>query len=308
MTLSIDLVFIGGTSVKRHRIHQIVAVIISFVMLLILFTACGEKDSRGYDDSLISPEWSSERLGRSNPNDFEEGNPENKVIGSGSSYPVVLSLEEIVEMSSLVIRGRVLGFDYLTIREAGSDTTMPHTDYYIEILDVLRGEPYDEKQIIVRAEGGENEELIARNEDLCLNVGDEYVFFLWMPKTVGTGYHTDGNYYETVYQNIGLFNTSRDRAKNADGITVPKKIDPYYETKLNNEEYDYLRFIELMKTYNERIPINENFFAESYEGGLAANLESGFITREEYDRGMAGLRKYATIVNYFESGKIEGSR
>ena len=215
-------------NLKNRKSARVANMVLVFAVLLSLLTACGEKGSRGYDDSLISPEWSSERLGRSNPNDFEEGNPENKVIGSGSSYPVVLSLEEIVEMSSLVIRGRVLGFDYLTIREAGSDTTMPHTDYYIEILDVLRGKPYDEKQIIVRAEGGENEELIARNEDLCLNVGDEYVFFLWMPKTVGTGYHTDGNYYETVYQNIGLFNTSRDSAKNADGITVPKKIDPYY--------------------------------------------------------------------------------
>lgn len=276
--------------------------LIGFIICaLAILPACGERGSRGYGDSLISPEWSSERLGRSNPNDYPKDyfakNP-GKPWGSGTSYIIPLSLEEMVEMSSLVIRGRVLGFDYLTIQEAGSEATMPYTDYYVEVLDILRGEPYDSERIIVRAEGGENDELIAINEDLCLSVGEEYVFFLYTPAVSGARYNTEGDYYSIIYKNVGLFNVGEKRSGSADSESAPRKIAPYYKTELNRDELDYSAFSEKMEEYNEQIPVDEDYFLKRAQDGLKKNLDSGYISQEEYDSAMAGLEQHGEILYY----------
>ena len=287
---------------KKSKFGKFLYVAFVIAVSFILFSACGEKENRGYDDSLISPEWYSEKTGRKSGLDYTK----EYVIDSGktsipiSGYPVLISVEDMVQRSALVIRGRVLGFDYLCIESADGTQKMPHTDYYVEILDVLRGEPYDDKMVTVRSMGGEDNDEILNIDNFELTVGQEYILFLWMPSKGGTWFHTEGDYYGIVEIETTVFEASDETTRNADGITVPKTFKPTYPSDVNNEDLDYLEFKEKMKEYNEIYPVVEDYEVSKYKEGLEANLESGFITKEEYDNAMSIIGDYGTILYYTE--------
>lgn len=249
-----------------------------------------------------SPEWSSERMGRSNPFDIpEDYDRSEKKSSHTSSYLVPMTIEQLIERSVLVMRGRVLGFDYLTIQYADGGSTAVHTDYYVEVLEVLRGEPYNKDQVIVRAEGGEDEERIDINSDLSLNTSEEYIFFLCTPSVGGGAFYTDGDYYSIIYVNSGLFKTSGETAKKAGEASAPAKVSPYYSSADVKGEMDYEEFCAIVEEYSSEIPIDEEFFVKEALSGLQKNLESGFITQQEYDDAVKriGLGSHATVVGYY---------
>ena len=133
-----------------------------------------------------------------------------------------------------------------------------------------------------------------------MEVGKEYLFFLWEPAYVGPGYNTRGDYYAIVYQNIGLFKADSDTTETADGKTVPSTFSPYYSTAKNNESIEYVPFIEEMDEYNNIIPINKRYFAEKAEEALKSNLDRGYISQEEFDRSIEQMSQYGTVLYYTE--------
>ncbi len=271
-------------------------------VFLTLLAACGEKENRGYDDSLISPEWYSEKMNMKDANDYSEEYLETseKRHSTGWGYPVMVTFEDLVARSSVIIRGRILGFDFMKVKHATLDSTETFTKYYVEVLDVLRGETYNDKVVEFIVAGGEDNDQIFRNNDYVFTVGDEYLLFMWMPKTIGTSYYPDGDYYTLTDGTAGYYKSSEETAKNARGITVPQSFRPVVPTAIKDETLTYLEFIEDIKEYNKTIPVDENAQRKQLESAYANNLKSGMMTQEEYDEAMAEFGKYGTILYYTE--------
>ncbi|MDR1131176.1 MAG: hypothetical protein LBL15_02015 [Oscillospiraceae bacterium] len=245
--------------------------------------------------------WFSEKTSSARPSNSDDDAyllKSGKPLSYLTVYPEVLSIEDMLKQAALVVRGRVLGFDYLTIKPVLGGSPTVHTDYYIEPLEVLRGEPAEKsKPITVRARGGENDKMIVVNGNLSLIAGQEYLFFLDKPVT-GGGYNTKGDYYYVSGGgSIGVFVASGDETrKNERGSSVPKTFYPYEASVLNDKALDYLSFAAAIRSYNEGHPVDEMFIAERYYRDIKANLESGFITQEEYAQSIACLDIYASIV------------
>lgn len=252
----------------------------------------------GFASSREDHIWYSEKYSVQRPvgmDDTEYITSSGKTLACISSYWNTLTKDDMLEQSALVVRGRVIGFDYLTIKPVTGGTPMVFTDYYVELLDTLRGVPYDEKQIIIRAQGGENEKMIMVNEDLSLTVGEDYLFFLDKPVS-GGGYNTEGDYYYITSGSSGAYESSAETVKDERGEMVPKTFYPYETSELSKDAIDYLNFMEEIKTYNESHPVDEMYRLKRYEKDLQSNLDTGFITQEEYDRSHELIKTYATIV------------
>lgn len=289
---------------RRSRVKKTVSIFLIVLVLcsLALLSACGEKENRGYDDSLISPEWYSEKMNMKDANDYSEEYLETsgKRHSTGWGYPVMVTFEDLVARSSVIIRGRILGFDFMKVKHATLDSTETFTKYYVEVLDVLRGETYNDKVVEFIVAGGEDNDQIFRNNDYVFTVGDEYLLFMWMPKTMGTSYYPDGDYYTLTDGTAGYYKSSDETVKNAKGLAVPKSFRPAMPTNVKDETLYYLDFIEEIKEYNDRLPIDEYAMRKQFESAYANNLKSGMMTQEEYDEAMAEFGKYGTILYYTE--------
>ena len=270
------------------------------ICVFALLTACAERDNRGYDDSLISPEWYSEKTGRKSAFDFAEDYPEKsgKGCGYGYAYAPIYPLEEMVAHSSVVIRARVLGFDFIVT--GTEDGASIFTDYYVEVLDVLRGNPYSNEIVTVRANGGEDNDYIYICSDFDITVGKEYIFLLWMPQTVAMNIYNDDDYYSIVDYASGYYEGSEETVKDGSGRTVPKEFK-LVATGGSPEDYiplDYLEFVEKMKEYNETIPIDENFRRKQITETYQTYIYTGYFTQEEYEESIAEFDQYGEVLYY----------
>ena len=269
--------------------------IILIIAALMLLAACGsdvQSDKNGPSD------WFSSKTGRMDPNVYtDEYLSENaqKTVGMILSNGVKFGLEELVERSALVVQGTVEGYDYLTVRAVNGEGTENLTDYYIKVEEVLRGEPYDSEVITVREIGGENEESITINTEMSLICGEEYILFLKNPTVAGGGYTTDGNYYSIVGSGSGVYCVNADAPMSSNGA-VGSTITSYLA---GETEIAYTDFVSEINEFNETIPVNEDFYLEEAVKNYKFNLDSGFITQDEYDQAIDELKSYGEIVGYF---------
>jgi len=125
-------------------------------------------------------------------------------ISSSASY-VYTPREELLEESSLVVRGVVTRVsDLFTIEGTGGGQDT-FKDYTIRVRETLRGEAKT-KKIIVRENHWEPTGGLfvgyRSTENIVLNKGKEYVLFLVVPG--GGAYCTPGNYYY-IYGHQGVF-------------------------------------------------------------------------------------------------------
>lgn len=131
--------------------------------------------------------------------------------------------------------------------------------------------------------------------DLSLTVGKDYLFFLDKPVS-GGGYNTEGDYYYITSGSSGADESSAETVKDERGEIVPKTFYPYETRELSKDAIDYLNFMEEIKTYNESHPVDEMYRLKRYEKDLQSNLDTGFITQEEYEQSHELIKTYATIV------------
>jgi hypothetical protein len=99
------------------------------------------------------------------------------LIASHASWATTYKPTSIAELkadSTLVIRGRIQSAK----SEWNAERSFIHTDYGIEVLDVLGGHA-DIKSVAVRVDGGTVDKISQRSGDsLSFKVGDEAIFFL----------------------------------------------------------------------------------------------------------------------------------
>ena len=123
-----------------------VLIAILILSFCIVSTGFATRSNNKVELNKVSPEWYSERTFSSRPicNDDEEylldaNLNKGKTLSSMSTYPVSISKSALLNQASIVVRGTVLGFDYLTIRHINGTSTLPYTDYYIDVHETLRG-------------------------------------------------------------------------------------------------------------------------------------------------------------------------
>ena len=290
----------------NNRQIAITTVLLLSITLAFLFTGCAKNDGNTFTSDKISPDWESAKSGFSSPvnrsSEYKKylSNAENSLgkhvssmSASGPQYPVDQMLEEV----SLVVRGTVLGFDYLNIRHVDGTADMLFTDYYVDVHETLRGEAEtDENSLIrVRTLGGENDTSISINSELNLKIGTECLFFLFKP--AGGDYNTgEYGYYYPYALSSGVYVAGDETVENARGETVPKTFTCYSSTRTDDRELEYLTFTEKLEEYNKTHPVDVYKLANQAKENLLENLKSGFLSQEEYDKLLAEFDQYATII------------
>ena len=194
---------------------------------------------------------------------------------SGSLAPV--EPEELFSNSQLVVVGKATGESQSLLIRSVDGGEMIHTDTFFEVSEVLRGET-DKSILALRHMGGSvgNETLIFDNAPE-LKEGQEYVLFLYNPN-MGGGFNAAGDHYYIYGAVQGMLTA------NEDGM---------YEI----EDDMVLSKDELIEKINE-YPVDKDHFRNEFIDNQKGNLESGFITKEDYDKMMKDLDVYATVVEY----------
>jgi len=211
-----------------------------------------------------------------------------------SAYIPPMTQDELLEQANLIIYGRVTQKELIFIQSIHGGDPCGHTDYYFEPISVLRGEPVNKDEVIVRVMTGEDKD---RNVKVVLdymkdlNIGDEYLLFLGKTE-LGGEYNTKGDWYYILGTNQGIFEVSKENKRSAAGDLIPEKSSALF----NEIELDYESFDSEIKKANIETPVDPDLDKKTAYDALESNLKSGFISEEEYELYKQDLEKYAVIV------------
>lgn len=169
------------------------------------------------------------------------------------------------------------------------------TDVTIQVDEVLRGDVEVGDQLTVRVEGGQVEDLNVVVEEMPeLNIGEDNLLFLYQPG-MGGAYNTEGDYYYV----LGLYQGAFYPENSVNSVnSIAENVSTTYENRegtvidLNTLKADLSMMTRSAVVYAE----NENKFYEEFLDNQEKNLESGFISQEEYDELIQQANEYATIV------------
>lgn len=189
-----------------------------------------------------------------------------------------VSLEELAETSDLVVHGSVIDISEPYEIETNDGQRSIFTDYIIEPVMLLRGEPVQER-VLIRMQGGKmgrHEVIVEDNPTLA--IGDEAVFFLWQPH-MGGGFNTKENTY--YYLN-----------RMSNGVFYKSDQSESFQT----EQGEVLELASLPQRFTNLAPVDPERFRRENLEGLKSNLEEGFLTQKEYDLFVARMDTYAHVV------------
>lgn len=206
-----------------------------------------------------------------------------------------LTQHEIITRSSLVAIGSISEVsDPFQIKPVGGGDPSVFTDYSLQISDVLRGEP-DSDMVSVRVQGGTTDNLTTIVEEAPeLEVGQEYLLFLYQPGRGGS-YNTEGDYYYITGVNQGAFEVSSATPFSAEmDDSAVGFISSATDTQVDWSLRDAAESIQVV---NEEQPADEAYVYEQAYENWQANLDSGFITQEEFDNLVRESKIYAKIIN-----------
>lgn len=183
--------------------------------------------------------------------------------------------DDLFSQSLLVVSGTVDGCsDGFQVRSSSGMTTN-YTDFDFKVREVYRGDAAAE-YVTVRLQGGTaggRTEICTPNAEM--ESGKEYLLFLYQPGW-GGGANTQGDYYYILGLTQGTFAvTEGDMFLSQTGQMLSRET--------------------LLERANE-YPIDPLYFRNSYIANQKSNLETGFITQQEYEEFMALLDVYAQIV------------
>lgn len=213
-------------------------------------------------------------------------------VVSGSM--VELTQQEMITRSSLVAIGSVSEIsDAFQIKPVNGGDPSVFTDYTVEVSDILRGE-LDSDTVSVRIQGGTANGMTTIAEEAPeLEKGQTYLLYLYQPGRGGS-YNTEGDYYYITGVSQGVFALSSDTPlsagkDNAETRLVDISTDAETEWTLRDAE-------ESIQDINEKQPADKDYvYKQAYEN-WQANLDSGFMTQEEFDRSVKESKIYAKII------------
>ncbi len=287
----------------RNLFKKLTVGLVITALFASVFSGCTHNNSD--KSSMVSPDWYSEKMSLTAPINFEDNEDyimnSNKTTSSVIGYGMAYTLPEILERSTVIVRGKVLGFDYLTIKDK-DDSVVVWTDYYVEIEDTLRGEPNDDGGLItVSSMGGENKDEICINKITVLRVGQEYLFFL-LRYAHGYGSFVENEHsYSIVGVCDGVFIAGDETVKREDGTSVPKYFTPYTPTSVRSDPIEYLPFLDEIAKYNETNPVDPEYHDKQFRANMEANHANSMVTQEEFDEFLSTIDTYAEILYYTEA-------
>lgn len=202
------------------------------------------------------------------------------------------NVDELIEESNLVAICELKEKSDTFQIESVSGGISNFTDYYFKVSETLRGELEGEDKIVtVRIRGGTFKNWsLEMSHQYEFEIGEKYLLFLYQPG-MGQGYNTQGDYYYLTGSVQGIF-------------PLNKEIDTLSEAKsssavLNNGFGDTIQLSSIEKqieTANKAISADEYVYYEQYLENKKENLDSGWITQEEYEEASKIFQQYATYV------------
>ena len=202
--------------------------------------------------------------------------------------------EQLLEESDLIAVCELKEVsDAFQIQYAGGDSSavMNFTDSYFETTEILRGDPPDDSGIItVRTQGGmvDNWSVIM-SDKYEFQYDKKYLLFL-VHAGMGGGYNTEGDYYYLNGSWQGIFPLEEATAHSVEGSG---------ETIENGRGTDSIQLDAVrseIEALNKIGPPDENAAYEKAMENQKANLDSGWITQEEYEEASKIYQQYATYV------------
>ena len=194
-----------------------------------------------------------------------------------SSLIAYYSTEDLLNESTLIAIGKITGrSESYVLKSASGGSRRPFRNYSFAITNTLKGEPYADT-VSIRVDGGEMDGL-EYNYDSApkFNQEDEYLLFLYR-SDCGGGFETQDDYYNLTGLIQGAY------VLGSDGV---------YRNVQDNEVLPSEVFI----SPHMDEELDENYYRNKALKAFKGNYETGFITKEEYDKYVAGLDKYARIV------------
>ena len=217
-----------------------------------------------------------------------EADLETMEIHMNASLPE-MTVEEIAEESNLVAIGTLKEISPGFCIQSVEGGTMNYTEYYFQISDTCRGvAPDNEDQIAaVRIPGGEANGVNMIWEDApTLEVDETYLLFLYKPQ-MGGSFNTEGDYYYLSGDTRGIYPVDSATA-------FSKTTDDVYTSSDGTKRISHNELIQLIDQVNEEIPADIDMRYQEFLENQQYNLETGFISQEEYDRFLSEAQRYAT--------------
>ena len=227
------------------------------------------------------------------------GDAASKVVRESSQSDVVTmhksgmlpkySYEDLLEKASVIATVSLVEASAPFEIQSVSGAISSFTDYTMEVVEPIKGNVMAGESIVVRLEGGRVDNLnVVVEENPEIMSDSKMLLFLYQPG-MGGSYNTEGDYYYVLGMNQGAF-YSENRARAVDenftnelGLIVNK----------NTLKLD----VEALSTVNGEKANNSNWVYEEFVDNQQKNLESGFITQEEYELLLKESSQYATIIN-----------
>lgn len=215
------------------------------------------------------------------------------------------TIEELYQRAVLVVKGTATGkTEVFEAKSLNGGENAIFTNHVIIIDEVLRGET-EEKEIILRQYGGTvGERTLEVDYEPELKEGDSGIFIL--RSNIGDGItHEGDNSYSLITGSQGFFKEVETESLADDVIALNKAQEndavlygnTFYEEegKIYASEkesvYTYESFKSISDELNERVPIDLNFEDKYSRESLKTNYETGFISKEDYERSLENIGK-----------------
>ncbi len=210
------------------------------------------------------------------------------------AYEEPWPIEKLMEKSTLVIRGTVESADVLEISGVrGGTLTM--TEYQVKVSEVLRGE--EKASVSVLRIGDPADEQVFFEAEPVLEQGKEYLLFL-QSRDLGGDFNFLGDHYRVLGDRQGVYESSAAvPAREGEAAFSNQKELAAVGTEEAPEAVSYTQVQEELKQVNVETPPDPDLFRNEYLEALKGNLETGFITEEEYAAATAELDQYAEVIS-----------
>jgi hypothetical protein len=206
-----------------------------------------------------------------------------KVIISG--LLVAKDIPLLIMESDIIVFGKVIeASNPIKIRPVGGGDYSLFTDYYFKPIEVLKSSEFFDNisKIPVRIQGGVTDDLIVFHEgEPKLEIGNEYILFLFRPG-MGAGYNTEGDYYYVTGATQGTYTFVIND-------TIQELVPQLGAQSLTMNELKQ----QISNFSNVAVKTKMEVFQEN----LLKNIESGFISEDEYSIFLDEVNTYATIID-----------
>ena len=214
---------------------------------------------------------------------------ENRIISKSYRLIAAKSLTDLTLESNLIgiCTFKDVSEPFQIVSTSGGEKIFK--DYYFSVNDTFRGEKPENGIVTVRIEGGTVGNTTNVISDFYeFQVGETYILFLYHPG-MGGGFNTAGDYYYITGSLQGIYPYTQS-------APLTKSSTVTLESADGGDFLDVNEFQAEVLSINNEFPAETNAVYQEFLENQQKNLDSGFISQEEYDSIMAESQQYATYV------------